>query len=76
MPPRGGDHREKQRPGHPELLVLFSGAWGAGGLQEETKQSQGGVEQWRDTRLVLPPGFSMDIGRGWGDQIRENKLEP
>lgn len=37
---------------------------------------QGGVERWRDTRLVLPPGFSVDIGRGWGDQMRENKLQP
>lgn len=78
MPPRGGDHREKQRPGHPELSVLFSGAWDAGGLQEETKQSQTGRcgEMERHTRLVLPPGFSVDIGRGWGDQMRENKLEP
>ena len=78
MPSRRGGHREKQRPGHPELSELFSGAWDAGGLQGETKQSQTGRrgEVQRHTLGSAPLGFSVDIGQGWGDEMRENALQP
>lgn len=78
MPPHRGGHREKQRPGHPELSELFLGAWDARGLQRETKQSQTGrhgkVE--RHTLGSAPMGFSVDMGQRWGDEMRENTLQP
>ena len=78
MPPHRGGHREKQRPGHPELSELFSGAWDAGGLQGETKQSQTGRhgEMERHKLGSAPMGFSVGIGQGWGDKMKENTLQP
>lgn len=63
---------KKQRPGHPELSELFSGAWEAGDLQErQSNLRQGGVERCRDTAWFCPLGFSVDIGQGWRQRVRE-----